>query len=115
MICQVTDMNRAVAFYRDELGLTATLVTPNWSQFDLDGLTLGLHPVFAGSARPGPGGWIPGVQVEDLKSLRDKLVGTGRSKGDFHEVPGGTILEFTDPDGNSIQAIQRGVSAADLA
>ncbi len=115
MICQVTDMNRAVGFYRDLLGMKSVMVTPGWSMFDLGGIHLGLHPVFSGGSGPGSSGFVLGVCVDDLKALRQKLVEAGRTKGEFHEVPGGTVLEFSDPDGNSLQAIQRGVTPADLA
>jgi predicted enzyme related to lactoylglutathione lyase len=115
MICQVTDMSRAVAFYRDVLGLSATLITPGWSQFDLAGLSLGLHPKYAEGPGPGAGGWSLGIQVDDLAALRAGLLGSGVVIGKLSDVPGGTVLPFQDPDGNPIQAIQYGITSAALA
>ena len=40
----VADMDKAVAFYRDTLGLTLKFATPFWSEFDTGAVTLALHP-----------------------------------------------------------------------
>ena len=40
----VADMDKAVAFYRDTLGLTVKFATPFWSEFDTGDVTLALHP-----------------------------------------------------------------------
>jgi len=40
----VDDMDRAVAFYRDTLGLKLRFATPHWSEFDTGAVTLALHP-----------------------------------------------------------------------
>ena len=43
----VDDMDRAVAFYRDTLGLTLKVASPQWSEFDTGAVTLALHPASA--------------------------------------------------------------------
>jgi len=40
----VTDMNRAVKFYRDVLGRSLMFESPGWSEFVTSGTTLALHP-----------------------------------------------------------------------
>jgi catechol 2,3-dioxygenase-like lactoylglutathione lyase family enzyme len=40
----VADMDAAVAFYRDKMGLTLRVATPFWSEFDTGAVTLALHP-----------------------------------------------------------------------
>ncbi len=40
----VSDMDKAVAFYRDTLGLTVRFTTPFWSEFETGDVTLALHP-----------------------------------------------------------------------
>lgn len=40
----VDDMDRAVAFYRDTLGLTLRFASPFWSEFETGAVTLALHP-----------------------------------------------------------------------
>ncbi|HLY79495.1 MAG TPA: VOC family protein [Caulobacteraceae bacterium] len=40
----VGDMDHAVAFYRDTLGLPLRFASPYWSEFDTGTVTLALHP-----------------------------------------------------------------------
>ena len=40
----VEDMDRAVAFYRDKLGLPLRFTSPYWTEFDTGAVTLALHP-----------------------------------------------------------------------
>jgi catechol 2,3-dioxygenase-like lactoylglutathione lyase family enzyme len=42
----VADMDKAVKFYRDVLGLTLKFESPGWSEFVAGETTLALHPVF---------------------------------------------------------------------
>ena len=39
----VSDMTRAVRFYRDTLGLLLRFESPHWTEFATDGATLALH------------------------------------------------------------------------
>jgi catechol 2,3-dioxygenase-like lactoylglutathione lyase family enzyme len=118
LLCQVDDMDRAVAFYRDVLGLQPNLVTPYWSDFDLGGIRLGLHPPFregAGEGGSRGGGWVVGVEVPDLKGLRASLAAAGYpTSHHYHEIPGGVVLDFSDPDGNPLQAVQLGARMSDF-
>ena len=43
LIEYVADMGRAVAFYRDQLGLSLKFQTPEWTEFDTGSTTLALH------------------------------------------------------------------------
>ena len=40
----VADMEKAVAFYRDTLGLPLKFQSPGWSEFATGEVTLALHP-----------------------------------------------------------------------
>ena len=40
----VDDMDRAVAFYRDHIGLSLKFATPEWTEFASGETTLALHP-----------------------------------------------------------------------
>lgn len=116
--CQTSDMDRSVAFYRDVLGLAPTMVTPYWSQFDLEGGSIGLHPPVEGSTPPyaqNKKGWVLGLRTSDLAGLRVRLEASGAEVDtQYHETPGGPIFGFRDPDGTPIQAIQMGAKIADL-
>ncbi len=119
VICQVSDMDRSVTFYRDVIGLAPGHVTPHWSDFKVGDIRIGLHPPFDGAEPPFSvpnKGWILGLEVDDLRALRSQLERAGAEfSREFHDIPGGTLLDFRDPDGHPIQAIQRGVSAKDLS
>lgn len=114
ILCQTADMDRAVAFYRDLLGLTPGVLSPYWSHFTVGGVNIGLHPPFAGGMDEPKGGWILGIEVDDLRGLRATLEAAGTKCEDFHDIPGGCVMDFHDPDGNPIQALQSGAKAKDL-
>jgi len=44
----VADMDKAVAFHRDVLGVTLRFQSPGWSKFDTGETTLALHPASEG-------------------------------------------------------------------
>ena len=115
LMVYVRDMPAAVAFYRDTLGFNLDMESPGWSQFDLgDGLILGLH--HAGPDTPKPaGGWQPTFDVDDVLEAKQRVVDAGATIAlDLHDVPGGVVFAFTDPDGNEISVMQTGVTCADL-
>ena len=62
----VDDMDRAVAFYRDTLGLTLRFASPHWSEFDTGAVTLALHP---SSERNPAGSTQVGFTTPDLEAI----------------------------------------------
>ncbi|MDR3690498.1 MAG: VOC family protein [Fimbriimonas sp.] len=115
ILCQVASVEAAAAFYRDVLKLTPTFVSPGWGQFDLPGGgSIGLHPPFGDGQKANGSGWILGIEVESLNDLKNALIRCGHWTGPYHDVPGGVVLDFTDVDGNPIQAIQTGITKAAL-
>src|SRR2546423_1420423 len=76
----VGDMDTAVAFYRDTLGLTPTFQSPFWSEFDTGETTLALHP----ASEENPAGSVQlGLGTTDL----DNFHASGEAEG----------LVFTSP------------------
>jgi predicted enzyme related to lactoylglutathione lyase len=114
ILCQVDDMDRAVAFYRDLLGMTPGMISPWWSTMVVGDVQIGLHPPFEGGAREIGRGWILGLEVEDLRELRRKLEDAGTVCAPYHDIPGGCVMDFADRDGNPIQAMQRGITSGSL-
>ncbi len=107
-------MARAVAFYRDVLGLEATYVSDHWSSVQLGTVRIGLHPVFEGGAPRG--GWVVGVEVTDLRAFRKHLYVAGHpTDHEFHQTPSGVVFDFVDPDGNRLQAMEVGSRLEDFA
>ena len=97
----VTDIPRAVAFYRDVLGLTkAGLDLEYWVEFDVAGATFGIGNFeqvgIAGSAQS------LALEVSDLAALRAALAEHGIESSEPFETPVCRISETKDPDGNRI-------------
>jgi lactoylglutathione lyase len=99
----VGDMDRAVKFYRDILGLPLKFQSPAWSEFITGETVLGLHPA---SERNPEGSVELGFSTPDLEKSHQELVAKGvqfsmpPTKQDF----GGLLARFLDLDGgyNSI-------------
>ena len=62
----VADMDRAVGFYRDTLGLPLRFASPFWSEFDTGPVTLALHPA---SERNPAGSTQVGFTALDLEAI----------------------------------------------
>jgi catechol 2,3-dioxygenase-like lactoylglutathione lyase family enzyme len=70
----VADMDKAIAFHRDVLGLKVKMQTPFWSELDTGETTLALHP----ASPEHPAGAVQlGYSVSDL----DGLYGAREAKG----------------------------------
>jgi catechol 2,3-dioxygenase-like lactoylglutathione lyase family enzyme len=98
----VADMDRAVAFYADTLGLALEYRSgDDWAQFEAGAIKLGLHAAAGGEVRPG--GTVA-FTVEDLETARTALSAHGVSLG--HQGGGERgeprFVEFADPDGNAL-------------
>jgi predicted enzyme related to lactoylglutathione lyase len=104
----VTDMDRAVAFYRDVVGLRLTRRDgSNWAEFDAGPVKLALHGAVEGRPMQ-PGGATAVFGVDDLDAARAELAGRG-APFDEHlgEVEGfARFASFRDPDGNAVQIIE---------
>jgi predicted enzyme related to lactoylglutathione lyase len=102
----VRDMDRAVAFYGDALGLEMRMRHEDtWAEFEAGGVRIGLHGVGEGAAAHGG---TAVFRVEDLDLAKASLEARGVSLHDhLGEVPGyARYATFADPDGNSMQLIE---------
>jgi catechol 2,3-dioxygenase-like lactoylglutathione lyase family enzyme len=110
VVLPVSDIDRAIAFYRDQVG------------FHLDHDTVNEHMHVAQLTPPGSGcsivvgdlpaqremapGSMKGLQlvVADARAAREELLARGVEASEisvFDERDGGTFFGFHDPDGNS--------------
>ncbi|MGY5882379.1 VOC family protein [Modestobacter lacusdianchii] len=99
----VEDMDRARAFYRDTLGLREQKTTEDWSEFEANGLMIGLNA--RESAKRADGGAVLTFQPDgdldaEVASLRDKGV---EFTGGISDHPWGRIAPFKDSEGNDLQ------------
>jgi lactoylglutathione lyase len=105
----VSDMKRAVSFYRDVLGLPLRFESPGWTEFATDGATLALHAAEGsnpekGNPQQAPAGRCrPGLSVPDLDEFHRRMV--ERQVPCIQapkEVFGARIAQYVDPDGLAI-------------
>jgi catechol 2,3-dioxygenase-like lactoylglutathione lyase family enzyme len=112
VIIPVTDVDRAKAFYVDQLGFNAdhdhtvsddvrfVQLTPPGSACSI-AIGMGLTDAVPGSVR--------GLQavVDDAEAIRAELVGRGVAVSDVDVQPWGNFVHLEDPDGNAwaLQAI----------
>ncbi|HEY7659302.1 MAG TPA: VOC family protein [Actinomycetota bacterium] len=102
----VGDMDRAVEFYRDALGLTLRVRHGDeWTELDGGSVRIGLHG--AGGRRVPEGGTAV-FQVDDLDLARAGLEARGVAFDEhLGEVAGlARYASFADPDGNRLQIIE---------
>jgi predicted enzyme related to lactoylglutathione lyase len=110
----VTDMDRAVRFYQDVLGLRITRRDgSNWAEFDAGPIRLALHGAVEGRPMQ-PGGATAVFGVDDLDSARAELEGRGATFDEhLGEVEGfARFASFRDPDGNAVQIIEYAAGVA---
>ena len=105
----VADVERAVAFYRDLLGLTLKFQDgTRWAQFDVGGAALALSNAEEGAVAPGAGAVVT-LEVDDLDAVARGLAGHGvevvREIRDMG--PHGRTMAIRDPGGNVVQLYQR--------
>ena len=94
----VADMDKAVKFHRDVLGLKVKFESPSWSEFATGETTLALHP----ASDKNPAGKIElGFTVADVDafyrdmSAKGVLFTMSPKKQDF----GGVLAQFVDSEG----------------
>jgi catechol 2,3-dioxygenase-like lactoylglutathione lyase family enzyme len=93
----VADMDRAVGFYRDTLGLALKFQTPEWSEFATGATTLALHP--ATPDHP-VGTTAVGFRDDDFQAFWDEKTAAGVTFTKTpHEEHGVRLTEFLDSDG----------------
>jgi predicted enzyme related to lactoylglutathione lyase len=96
----VSDMEKAIAFHREVLGLTPKFTTPHWSEFETGDVTLALHP----ASPENPAGTVQlGFAVDDVA----KLYATRGDNGlDFTSPPrpqsGSTLARIRNSEGAEI-------------
>jgi catechol 2,3-dioxygenase-like lactoylglutathione lyase family enzyme len=111
----VTDVDRAKAFYVDQVGFHADHDHPVTEGLRFVQLT---PPGSACSILIGEGvtEMAPGSQkalqmvITDAEAAHAELAGRGVPVGDIEELPWGRFVRFADPDGNTwaLQEVQRG-------
>jgi lactoylglutathione lyase len=97
----VADMDRAVAFHRDTLGLPLKSASPHWCEFETGETILALHP----ASEKSPAGTVElAVGVPDLEKFHEEMTAKGVN---FNMPPtrqdyGGMLAQFEDSEGGHV-------------
>jgi predicted enzyme related to lactoylglutathione lyase len=97
----VTDVPRAVAFYRDVLGFApGEMQTDFWVEFEVAGTTFGVGN-FEQVGTPGAAQSLA-IEVAELPAFLATLRERGAEVTDPHDLARCSIAVVRDPDGNQI-------------
>jgi len=98
----VTDVARAVSFYRDKLGLRqAGMNEAWWVEFDVGGATFGIGNV-PDNGKPGEAQGLV-LEVDDLDAYRRTLSMRGVESTEPKTTPYNCAISMLrDPDGNAV-------------
>lgn len=102
----VSDMKRAISFYRDVLGVPLKFESPGWTEFASDGATLALHlsegfkPQGESPGNNSAGQCHPGLSVPNLDEFHTRMM---ENKVSCVQAPtetfGSRVAQYLDPDG----------------
>ena len=97
----VSDLDRAIAFYRDVLGfqLTSHDVV---ARFDIDGVLFEVVPTQDGEKLRGQGNARLCLKVDDINAAVSRLRSRGVPAGDPEAKENGILASFRDPDDNEL-------------
>ncbi len=102
---RICSMEKAVAFYGGVLGLKLKNRAGNdWAEFDVGGYDLALEGELA--TRPHGGGATVVFRSDDVVALEAHLASNDVTRRDVEDLDGTKLLEFYDPDGNRLIAMQ---------
>jgi catechol 2,3-dioxygenase-like lactoylglutathione lyase family enzyme len=105
IVVNVRDLDQAVAFYRDRLGLATSYVSPHWVEFEAGDVRLAVHQRPAGLSHPLHAGQQIAFCLETL-DLEAWVEEVGGRDVDFATPPTeqdfGLFAEVLDPDGNVV-------------
>ncbi|MGB0613419.1 MAG: VOC family protein [Miltoncostaeaceae bacterium] len=101
----VCNMDRSVSFYEGVLGLDLSQRAGNdWAQFTVGRTELGLFGELA--TAPHQGGATVTFRVGDIRALDAALDAAGAKRDPIEDMGGALSMEFLDPDGNRLVAVQ---------
>lgn len=103
-----SDVDRAVAWYTDVLGLTLRSRHGDFAVFDTGGTPIALH----GGAEPSAGaarsaGATPVLRVDDYAAAKAALEAKGCVFTFENATPQAVFGSFDDSEGNALQIIER--------
>lgn len=106
----VTDMNKAVAFYKEALHMTVEHESEHWTSMRCGEVMIGLHwsegqeiPTFPRDAHGAHCGGTLTLESDNVKEDRENLEKKGAKILGEMDAPWGHMLIFEDLDGNVLK------------
>lgn len=110
----VSDMDRAVSFYRDVLGLKITEQDQYWTAMGVGGVRIGLHwsegadiPFVPRNAHGAFAGATLTLRSSDLDADTQRLKNSGTTILGQSDEHWGRLTVFEDPDGNVLKLMEQ--------
>jgi predicted enzyme related to lactoylglutathione lyase len=97
LMLPVQDMDRAVTFYWDVVGLTVEFQSPFWSELSWREATIALHGGGSGEERES---WL-GFHVTDLDAALAEVETAGARRAEERSEGGARLVAVVDPEGNT--------------
>jgi len=102
----VTDLGRAVDFYRTRIGFVFRRATATEAVARVGGAEIRLRAGGRPCRKPGPLGVAPMFAVADIEAAQNALEAAEIPIVFRETVPGASFLTFLDLDGNALQLVQ---------
>ncbi|MCF8724279.1 putative enzyme related to lactoylglutathione lyase [Nitrospina gracilis] len=100
------DLDRAVAFYQNVLGMKLLFKLDDWAEFDLNGQRLALRRVDRWEPEANAGAMVH-LEARPIELVVEVLKNKGVAiVHEIEEHPYGKMATFLDPDGNRIGLYQ---------
>ena len=105
--CQTGDIEKAIEFYRDTLGLEMSgyFEEVKWAEFNTGNATFAINDptAFDPNLKPQTGGAAVSFAVDDLEGAMKELEGKGVPVvAPLNETPVCHFASVSDPDGNTV-------------
>lgn len=106
VVLYVRDMNRAIRFFRDVLGLEPRYESAHWTTFDAGACALAIHAT--DRREQGIGEPDPTFLVADADAERERLAALGVQVSELRQPAAGVrVFDLRDPDGNRLSIESR--------
>ena len=103
----VRDVPKAIAFYRDVIGLKpSSMFSDHWAEFEVGSTTFGIGNGEPLGITPGSS-FAATFEVENVAAERERLSAAGVPVTEVHDTPVCYVAFVTDPEGNRFGIHQR--------
>ena len=103
----VRDVPRAIAFYRDVVGLEpGEMFSDHWAEFNVGSTAFGIGNGETLGYEPGKSSGAS-FEVDDIEAMRERVAQSGAKVSEVHKFPNCSACFASDPEGNQFALHQR--------